>query len=152
MILLLRYYGSMLNDLIVMKTFECLSFNSFLVDLMIPVWLYATGFFSIFSRCSTQNLTSFQAAIRGMIVRDRLREAYDAALIIQRNWKRFKMERKYQQIRRAVVAIQAHYRGACARRRYFLLPRLVRIVSLIPVLLLYNIFASHLTSSLTIEA
>ncbi|VDK70855.1 unnamed protein product [Litomosoides sigmodontis] len=63
-------------------------------------------------------IISIQAVARGMIVRNRLREAYDAALVIQRTWKRFKMERRYKQIRGAVVAIQAHYRGAHARKRY----------------------------------
>lgn len=65
-----------------------------------------------------------------MIVRNRLREVYDAALVIQRNWKRFKLERRYQQIRRTVVAIQAHYRGICARRRYSLLPHFIQIASI----------------------
>ncbi|MCP9259990.1 Unconventional myosin-IXb [Dirofilaria immitis] len=60
---------------------------------------------------------AIQAATRGMILRNRLREIYNAALIIQRNWKCFKEEQKYLQIRRAVIAIQAHYRGACARKQ-----------------------------------
>ncbi|CAG9541021.1 unnamed protein product [Cercopithifilaria johnstoni] len=63
-------------------------------------------------------IIAMQAATRGMIVRNHLREVYDAALMIQRNWKRFKAEQRYQQIRRAVVVIQSYYRGACARRQY----------------------------------
>ncbi|VDK30700.1 unnamed protein product [Gongylonema pulchrum] len=56
--------------------------------------------------------------VRGMIVRNRLREQYHSALVIQRNWKRFRAERKYMQIRRAIIAIQSQYRGDCARKRF----------------------------------
>ncbi|VDO58757.1 unnamed protein product [Onchocerca flexuosa] len=53
-----------------------------------------------------------------MILRNRLREMDNAALIIQRNWKRFKVEQKYLQFRRAIITLQAHFRGACARKQY----------------------------------
>uniref|UniRef100_A0A915PKD8 Uncharacterized protein n=1 Tax=Setaria digitata TaxID=48799 RepID=A0A915PKD8_9BILA len=61
---------------------------------------------------------AMQSAIRGMAVRNRLREVYNAALVIQRNWRRFNVQRWYLQIRRIVIALQAHYRGHYARKRY----------------------------------
>lgn len=55
---------------------------------------------------------------RGMLVRNRLRERSNAALMIQRNWKRHLAERKYNKVRKTVIAIQSYYRGDRARKKY----------------------------------
>lgn len=59
-----------------------------------------------------------QAAVRGMLIRQRLRVQAEAALIIQTNWRRIRERHKYNQIYAAVIAIQAAYRGNEARTRF----------------------------------
>ncbi|VDM37297.1 unnamed protein product [Toxocara canis] len=68
-------------------------------------------------------IITIQAMVRGMIVRNRLREEANAALVIQTNWRRFVEERKYRQIRNTILAIQAAYRGNQYRNHFVELRR-----------------------------
>uniref|UniRef100_A0A158R5X7 Myosin motor domain-containing protein n=1 Tax=Syphacia muris TaxID=451379 RepID=A0A158R5X7_9BILA len=58
-----------------------------------------------------------QAMIRGMFVRNRLREEAQAAVVIQSAWRRYVVRKRYKQIRTAVIAIQAAFRGHQVRQR-----------------------------------
>uniref|UniRef100_A0A1I7XGK0 Myosin motor domain-containing protein n=1 Tax=Heterorhabditis bacteriophora TaxID=37862 RepID=A0A1I7XGK0_HETBA len=58
-----------------------------------------------------------QAFVRGALARSKLRRQAYAALVIQTNWKRYQEQNRYHLIRDAVLALQAAYRGANARKR-----------------------------------
>lgn len=62
-------------------------------------------------------LTIFKAIARGMFVRNKIREHAHAALAIQTAWRRYRAQKRYNQIRRAVIAIQAAFRGNQARQK-----------------------------------
>lgn len=53
-----------------------------------------------------------------MLVRNRLQERINAAIIIQSNWKRFLAERRYRQIRNTIITIQSMHKGNQMKIRY----------------------------------
>lgn len=70
-----------------------------------------------------QGIIKIQALIRGSLVRNQLRKEAYAALVIQTNWKRYKVQHKYQLIRKTVLAIQSSFRGNEARKRIGEIPK-----------------------------
>jgi len=62
-----------------------------------------------------------QAMIRGMIVRNQIRQRLESAILIQTNWRRFLAQRKYRLVRDTIYRIQAIARGNAARKRFLIL-------------------------------
>ena len=59
--------------------------------------------------------------IRGMIVRNQIRQRLESAILIQTNWRRFLAQRKYRLVRDTIYRIQAIARGNAARKRFLIL-------------------------------